>query len=123
VPRDHPGEEDKNSCCTWEKVRCIIQSHQGNVAQVIKGEMRMNKARTIAEAWNFYAKTNSLRPGTKKYQEAQHAFILGARSLTGDEGLPAIISVYVMSGRDIAEIPAVMDQREAVANENDSQVA
>jgi hypothetical protein len=86
--------------------------------------MRMNKARTIAEAWNFYAKTNSLRPGTKKYQEAQHAFILGARSLTGDEGLPAIISVYIMSGRDIAEIPAIMDEREAtIANENDSQLA
>lgn len=71
----------------------------------------MNTTRTIAEAWIFYVKMNSLKAGTKKYQEAQHAFILGAKSLTGDAGLPAIISVYVMTGRDIAEIPRIMDER------------
>jgi hypothetical protein len=72
----------------------------------------MNNTHRIAQAWVFYAKTNSLKPGTKKYQEAQHAFILGAKSLCGDEGLPAIISVYVMSGRDIAEIPKILEERE-----------
>lgn len=75
----------------------------------------MNHTRTIAEAWIFYVKSQGLKPGSKRYQDAHHAFILGARSLTGDEGLPPIISVYVMTGRDIAEIPAIMDEREAVA--------
>ena len=73
----------------------------------------MNTTERIAQAWVFYVKTNGLKPGSKKYQEAHHAFILGAKSLCGDEGLPAIISVYVMSGRDIAEIPKVLAERKA----------
>jgi len=74
---------------------------------------KISNASKIAEAWIFYANMNDFRANTEKYKAAQHAFILGAKSMLGDEGLPAIISVYVMSGRDIAEIPKIMAERNA----------
>jgi hypothetical protein len=64
----------------------------------------MKTSTRIAYAWKAYAQRNELKPDTQKYWKAQHAFINGANSLTGDEGLPPIIQIYVMSGRDIIEL-------------------
>jgi len=64
----------------------------------------METTQRIVDSWLFYVEMNSLKAGTKKYQEAQHAFVCGANALTGDKGLPPIIQIYVMSGRDIADI-------------------
>ena len=58
----------------------------------------------IAQRWVSYAKANKLRANTQAYWKAQHAFINGANCLCGDEGLPAIVQIYVMSGRDIADL-------------------
>ena len=58
----------------------------------------------IVTGWKAYAERNDLRVGTQKYWKAQHAFINGCNVLSGGEGLPPIIQIYVMSGRDIAEI-------------------
>jgi hypothetical protein len=101
---------------------------------VIKGEMRMNNPTVkerlqkvsatsrIAEAWVSYAKTNGLRPGTQKYELAQHSFVNGCNTMSPD-GLPPIVQMYVMCGRDIADIAKIAREQEAVTNENDSQVA
>jgi hypothetical protein len=67
----------------------------------------------LVSAWDQYAKINRLRPGTQKYAAAQHAFILGVKAGTPGGELPPIISVYVMSGRDISDIPGHMAEREA----------
>lgn len=64
----------------------------------------MNTHELIAQRWVSYAKANKLRTGTQAYWKAQHAFINGANCLCGDEGLPAIVQIYVMSGRDIADL-------------------
>jgi hypothetical protein len=58
----------------------------------------------IAEGWRAYAKRNDLKPNTQKYWKAQHAFVNGCNVLSGEQGLPPIIQIYIMSGRDIAEI-------------------
>ena len=64
----------------------------------------MTNTQKIAHGWVAYAERNDLRPGTQKYQKAQHAFIIGCNTMLGDEGLPPIIQIYVMCGRDIADI-------------------
>jgi hypothetical protein len=64
----------------------------------------------IAQGWRDYAERNDLRSGTKKYENAQHAFVIGCNTILGEEGLPPIIQIYVMCGRDIADL-----KQEAVA--------
>lgn len=64
----------------------------------------MNTTHKIAQGWRAYAERNDLKPNTQKYWKAQHAFINGCNVLSGEQGLPPIIQIYVMSGRDIAEI-------------------
>lgn len=64
----------------------------------------MTNTQRIVEGWKSYAERNGLKSDTQKYWKAQHAYINGANSLSGDQGLPPIIQIYVMSGRDIADI-------------------
>jgi hypothetical protein len=71
---------------------------------VIKGEMRMTDTQRIAQGWRDYAERNDLRVGTQKYEKAQHAFVIGCNTMLGEKGLPPIIQIYVMCGRDIADI-------------------
>jgi hypothetical protein len=66
--------------------------------------MKIETTYKIAEGWRSYAKRNDLKPNTQKYWKAQHAFVNGCNVLSGEQGLPPIIQIYVMSGRDIAEI-------------------
>jgi hypothetical protein len=72
----------------------------------------MTKTQQIAEGWNSYAYSNSLKPGTKKYAELQHTYINGASSVLG-AGLPPIIQIYVMCGRDLADLDQSMDEATA----------
>ena len=64
----------------------------------------MTNTQRIVEGWKAYAERNDLRVGTQKYWKAQHAFVNGCNALSGDQGLPPIIQIYVMCGRDIADI-------------------
>ena len=64
----------------------------------------MNTTQKIVTGWVAYAERNDLRPGTQKYDKAQHAFVIGCNTMLGDEGLPPIIQIYVMCGRDLADI-------------------
>ena len=65
----------------------------------------MNTTQKIVTGWVAYAERNDLRSGTQKYDKAQHAFILGCNTVLGEEaGLPPIIQIYVMCGRDIADL-------------------
>lgn len=64
----------------------------------------MNATQRIAQAWVAYAERNDLRVGTQKYWKAQHAFINGVNAIPLDDGLPPIIQIYVMCGRDIADL-------------------
>jgi hypothetical protein len=58
----------------------------------------------IVTGWRAYAERNGLKPDTQKYWKAQHAFVNGCNVLSGEHGLPPVIQIYIMSGRDIAEI-------------------
>lgn len=64
----------------------------------------MDTTQRIAKAWISYAERNDLKANTQKYWKAQHAFINGCNTLAGDEGLPPIIQIYVMCGRDLATL-------------------
>jgi hypothetical protein len=73
----------------------------------------MNDTQLIAQAWISYAERNDLRPGTQKYDKAQHAFVIGCNTMLGEKGLPPIIQMYVMCGRDIADIARIVKEQEA----------
>ena len=63
----------------------------------------MNNVQQIAQGWASYAKSNSLKPTTKKYHEMQHAYVNGVACILGAV-LPPSITIYIMCGRDIAEL-------------------
>jgi hypothetical protein len=65
---------------------------------------QLSTTQKIAQGWRDYAERNDLRVGTQKYEKAQHAFVIGCNTMLGEKGLPPIIQIYIMSGRDIADI-------------------
>ena len=69
----------------------------------------MNKTQQIAQGWVSYSKANGLKPNTKKYIEFQHAFLNGAHSVVQEDMLPAIITIYAMTGRDVADLVDAVD--------------
>ena len=58
----------------------------------------------IVTGWVAYAERNKLRSTTDKYWKAMHAYVNGCNVMLGEQGLPPIIQIYIMSGRDIADI-------------------
>lgn len=72
----------------------------------------MNNVQKISRAWVTYAWQNKLKAGTKKYEQAHHAFLLGAHSV---EDLPPVMQIYIMSGRDVADLDNSMDEEQATA--------
>jgi hypothetical protein len=65
----------------------------------------MNNLQGVALSWISYAKANKLKPNTKKYEEIHHAYVNGIHAVM-QEKTPPILSIYVMSGRDIADLAA-----------------
>jgi hypothetical protein len=63
----------------------------------------VSRTQEIASAWVRYAHTNGLNPKTKKYRESHHAFLCGIGSVMG-ESTPTIISLCIVSGRDVASL-------------------
>jgi len=66
----------------------------------------MSKARDIAQQWVDYAQRNNIKRNTIKYGNHQQAFITGVFACLGAE-TPPIITIYGMTGRDLAEIVKV----------------
>ena len=62
----------------------------------------MNITQLIAQGWVGYAEANGFKPNTKKYYAMQHAYVMGVACVQAP--LPAAVIVYLMSGRDIAEL-------------------
>ena len=62
----------------------------------------MTDVQVIANGWAHYADANGLNPSTKKYLERQHAYVMGVACVITP--LPPAIVIYMMSGRDIAEL-------------------
>lgn len=60
-------------------------------------------AKTIAQQWVEYTNRNSIRRNTIKYQNHQQAYITGVFACLGAD-TPPIITIYGMTGRDLAEI-------------------
>lgn len=60
-------------------------------------------ARELAQQWMDYAKRNSLKRNTIKYQNHQAAFLSGVFASLGHE-TPPIIVIYGMTGRDLYDI-------------------
>jgi tRNA A22 N-methylase len=63
----------------------------------------MSKAREIAQQWVDYAQRNNIKRNTIKYGNHQQAYITGVFACLGAE-TPPIITIYGMTGRDLAEI-------------------
>jgi hypothetical protein len=63
----------------------------------------VSPTQAIASEWVRYAHTNSLNPKTKKYKEAQHAYLCGI-GVAMKESMPMLLSMCLASGRDIASI-------------------
>lgn len=63
----------------------------------------MSKARDIAQQWVDYAQRNNIKRNTIKYGNHQQAYITGVFACLGAE-TPPIITIYGMTGRDLAEI-------------------
>jgi len=57
----------------------------------------------VAHAWMRYAKTNALKPKTRAYRWAEHAFLSGACNVLQDN-TPPILSICLMSGRSLESI-------------------
>ena len=62
-----------------------------------------SETQRLAKLWVRYAKTLKLNPKTKRYLEIQHAYLCGVGAVMGND-LPPIISICLMSGRDVASI-------------------
>ena len=62
----------------------------------------MTDMQKIAQGWVNYADINSIKSGTKKYHAMQHAYVMGVASVLAP--LPPAVVIYLMSGRDIAEL-------------------
>ena len=73
------------------------------VKQGAPNNVRSSPTQEIASAWVRYAHTNGLNPKTKKYRESHHAFLCGIGSVMG-ESTPTIISLCIVSGRDVASL-------------------
>jgi hypothetical protein len=65
--------------------------------------VKHNKTQDIARAWVRYAHVNKLKPTTKAYRQAQHAYLCGIGNAFGEE-MPTLLSLCLASGRDIASI-------------------
>lgn len=63
----------------------------------------MTNVQLIAQGWVSYAKANKLKPNTQKYEHAQHAYLNGAHALL-QEDTPPILTIYAMTGRDVADL-------------------
>lgn len=61
------------------------------------------KTQELAHAWMAYARINKLNPKTKGYRWAQHAFLTGIGNVMGEQ-MPPILSICLISGRDIASV-------------------
>jgi hypothetical protein len=64
---------------------------------------KQNKAQELARAWVKYAHTNQIKPNTKAYRWAQHAFLAGAGNALGED-MPMLLSLCLASGRDVVSI-------------------
>ena len=60
-------------------------------------------AHEIAQQWVDYTKRNKIGRNTIKYQNHQQAYITGVFACLQHE-TPPIITIYGMTGRDLAEI-------------------
>jgi len=63
----------------------------------------MSTSQTVAHAWMSYAKTNALKPKTRAYMYAQHAFLSGVAGLL-QEDMPTILSICLATGRSLESI-------------------
>jgi hypothetical protein len=73
------------------------------VKQATPNNVRSSPTQEIASNWVRYAHTNKLNPKTKKYREAQHAYLCGI-GVAMKESMPMLLSMCLASGRDIASI-------------------
>ena len=58
----------------------------------------------IATGWASYVTANRLKRGTQTYYKAMHAYVNGCNTVLPN-GLPPIVQIYVMSGRDLMDLP------------------
>jgi hypothetical protein len=57
----------------------------------------------LVAKWDEYASSNRLNPKTKRYAENQHAFLWGIGCAL-QEKTPMLLSLCMVSGRDIASL-------------------
>lgn len=57
----------------------------------------------VAHAWMRYASANALKPKTKAYKYAEHAFLSGIAGLLRED-MPQMLSICLASGRSLESI-------------------
>lgn len=62
-----------------------------------------SKTQEVANAFMRYARTNKIKPNTKAYRWAEHAFLSGVGSALG-ENMPPLLSICLASGRPLESI-------------------
>lgn len=63
----------------------------------------LSKTQEIAHAFMNYARTNKIKPNTKAYRWAEHAFLCGVGSALGED-MPPLLSICLASGRPLESI-------------------
>lgn len=63
----------------------------------------LSKTQEVAHAFMRYARTNKIKPNTKAYRWAEHAFLTGVGSALGEE-MPPLLSICLASGRPLESI-------------------
>ena len=78
----------------------------GNEAKQMPNNIKPNNVSPTQELvakWEEYASSNRLNPKTKRYAENQHAFLWGIGCAL-QEKTPMLLSLCMVSGRDIASL-------------------
>jgi hypothetical protein len=63
----------------------------------------VSRTQELVAMWEQYAGSNKLNPKSKKYKENQHAFLWGI-GCSLKEATPMVLSMCMVSGRDIASL-------------------
>ena len=65
----------------------------------------MNTTEKIVKGWASYVEANSLNRKTQSYHKAMHAYVNGCNAVLGEQGLPPVVQIYIMCGRDLLDLP------------------
>jgi hypothetical protein len=76
---------------------------QLNLFETAPQTNNLTKTQEVAHAFMRYARMNQIKPNTKAYRWAEHAFLTGVGSALGED-MPPLLSICLASGRSLESI-------------------